>query len=493
MAGRGYNGSGQSNSSVDGQGYRKTATQPAEPNSFDHGATHYAPGSKFPFIAFDQPVTLTGYAAPATFGALIAGPDAVLTGYAAPFTAGSIIVGSPVVLTGYAAPSAFGALIAGPDAVLTGYAAPFTAGALIAGPDAVLTGYVAPAAFGALIAGPDAVLTGYAAPATFDTLVVGSPVVLTGYDAPTAFDTLIVGSPVVLTGYAAPATFDTLVVGSPVVLTGYDAPFTAGTLIVGQDAVLTGYAAPFTAGTLIVGSPVVLTGYAAPFVSGIVGVSTVLTLTGFVAPTAFGSLAASQHATPAITSHCDLAKARLLEQFINKRNIERLVCIIGDLAQEVEQTTADVLTYRSIDTASSASLTNIVKNIGMPRHGVGDAEFRQRADAMVQLIVSHAHPDAVLEALVTLDAGTDPSSISITDYLPIGAIATATVPVGAIIRGEFWAWLIKQMSPAGVKLILEYYETGVDILAWEMTADDDGIGGDLSEDGSDGGNMAEAV
>lgn len=217
-----------------------------------------------------------------------------------------------------------------------------------------------------------------------------------------------------------------------------------------------------------------------------------VSLDGLVAPATFDLLI---YRTPADLNHCDTGKARLLEQFRGKDKIEALICLIGDIIQEVEQSTADIIFYGDLARAFGNGLDLIGQTLYLPRNDLTDTVYRARLSAQASVIGSMGHVNDLLDVLTALDDGFtvgQGGDLTITEYFPAGALAHCLTNTQSI--GETFALFLKRATPAGVRLILEFeYEASIDLLAWEMTADDDGIGGDLSEDGTDGGTMAEAV
>lgn len=169
---------------------------------------------------------------------------------------------------------------------------------------------------------------------------------------------------------------------------------------------------------------------------------------------------------------CEIAKARLLEQFKSKPKIGHYICAFADRIQEIIQALADVQAFRSVETAEGMQLDRLGENLILFRNGFSDDKYRKFLLAKTKVIASHGRPDELSEILTYLDDGFAPTEISYTNSFPAAAILHCQVESGAQLDGEAYAVLLKSAIPAGVRLILEFEEQDEILFQWAESDDD---------------------
>lgn len=195
--------------------------------------------------------------------------------------------------------------------------------------------------------------------------------------------------------------------------------------------------------------------------------------------------------TPA-ESHCLLALDRLLSQFKGKDGIEGLICSIATRGTFLEQALINVSEFRSLDTALGEQLDQIGLLYRELRRGKDDDDYRAFLRASAVIVGSKGRPDEMLDALVFLDNGFDPASISLVEHYPASFIMTAKVPFGSQSLGEEFARVLRKIVPAGVKFVL-LFEYPVTTSHFVWTPDSGGGFAEESSPSATGGVWAEGI
>lgn len=97
-----------------------------------------------------------------------------------------------------------------------------------------------------------------------------------------------------------------------------------------------------------------------------------------------------------ITNHIEQAKARLIQQFKEKTNIESIIEVFGQQAQAIEDTLIDLLNNRSIDTATQTNLDRIGATLNEQRFGLSDANYRIVLYAKIARNFSEGTPEDLI-------------------------------------------------------------------------------------------------
>lgn len=178
-----------------------------------------------------------------------------------------------------------------------------------------------------------------------------------------------------------------------------------------------------------------------------------------------------------ITTHAADAKARLLQQFKDKANIEALLDAINVEVQRYEDEVMDLSDVLDIDLMGGVNLDNIGKIVGQPREGRSDADYRVAIRAKIGVNYSSGTPDEVIASFERITGSTDvtyaedyPAGLWIYGDAPtypddildqIDALAPASVYIGIMVRmlqeGTSEFILIEGTTD---KILLRYRSTG---------------------------------
>lgn len=207
-----------------------------------------------------------------------------------------------------------------------------------------------------------------------------------------------------------------------------------------------------------------------------------------------------RHATPEITSHCEVGKGKLLQQFKQKDKIGKYICAFADSIQDVEQVLTDVRAYRSLTESEGVQLDKLGQNLVWPRNGYDDEKYRRFLTARTKAVGSRGRPNDLLDILTALDGGFAPTEISYTTSPPAACILHCQVGAGEELEGEAFARVLKPCAPATVVLILEFEEQDVIPFEYEENVPEGDPAPTVADSGFEddeatgtGGIMAEAV
>jgi hypothetical protein len=156
-----------------------------------------------------------------------------------------------------------------------------------------------------------------------------------------------------------------------------------------------------------------------------------------------------------VTTHAVAAQGRLVSQYVDKPNLLALIGIVGARVQAVENTLWDVLTLRSLASATGQQLDNIGKLVGLARGSVvgGEDDAVYRTWLRVQVLINASRgtaPDLlgiVLAAfpLVTVRA------------IDSGPASVVVRVVGAVSQPTALSAALQLAKAGGVKLLTEYF------------------------------------
>ena len=199
-----------------------------------------------------------------------------------------------------------------------------------------------------------------------------------------------------------------------------------------------------------------------------------------------------------ITTHAELARARLATQFKEKPKLAALLDGISAQVQDVEDTLWALLTQRSLDTAVGAQLDDVGVLLNLPRYATeADADYRLKLEARVLVLTSSGTLEEtyVVADLVLPLFATGTPVLAIDEGYPAGFVLSVT---GATFTeddaAEFIRSFLRPMKPAGVRGIFTYLlADATDTFCFDG---DTGTGFDSGAVGApndDGGIWAEAV
>jgi hypothetical protein len=178
---------------------------------------------------------------------------------------------------------------------------------------------------------------------------------------------------------------------------------------------------------------------------------------------------------PVVMDHVAAALNRLPEQFKGKPNIEKLLRVLVGAIQQAEDAGQQLLTLRTIDTATGAQLDIIGKIVGQARAGLLDDDYRRYCRARVAANRSTGTMEDVLRvAKLVLN---DPSAHLAFENQGIAAyvLRVEDVAISADLAGVILMSFLAQITAAGVRPILEsgatdpdtWFEWDVDGRGWD--------------------------
>lgn len=150
--------------------------------------------------------------------------------------------------------------------------------------------------------------------------------------------------------------------------------------------------------------------------------------------------------------HVTAAINRLPEQFKNKTNIRKLVTLLVEPAQELEEVFWDLILYRTADTATDATLDLIGKIVGELRGGKADDLYRRYIKARILTNRSHGLVETLIRIVRLIHD--DPVYVHV-QSMPIATVVvtladTTTTDAVADALIDF----LKQAVSAGVRIDL---------------------------------------
>jgi hypothetical protein len=164
--------------------------------------------------------------------------------------------------------------------------------------------------------------------------------------------------------------------------------------------------------------------------------------------------------------HCEAAKARVLAQFVGKEKYEDWLCTLTTGYQKLEQAIQDVGAFDDLETAYGATLDQLGEILGQAREDHDETEYRVFLRAKALAVQCRGQPDAMLEILTVLVNGHEPDAVEYEPAYPAVAIFRCEVPEGRVFLGRQIAEVLRSVKPNGVRMILEYHETGATLFGW---------------------------
>lgn len=187
-----------------------------------------------------------------------------------------------------------------------------------------------------------------------------------------------------------------------------------------------------------------------------------------------------------ITNYCERAQTRLLEQFGDKPDLVKYICALITSFQELEFVYGDLLSQRSLDSASGVQLDGLGDIVGVERQGLSDDKYRDVIRFQAAINASNGEPESLITATKQLTGGTD---VILTELFPARALLFTN---GDNVSTEIVRQL-EDVAPAGValELISSYASTTPFAFEAEGTSDPDSFGYNEPNDPSSGGQYVE--
>lgn len=117
------------------------------------------------------------------------------------------------------------------------------------------------------------------------------------------------------------------------------------------------------------------------------------------------------------TLHRDRAISRLITQFKDKENITKLLEVLMEELDEIEQAQIDILFQKEIDTAVGFQLDIIGENLGLRRDGLSDSDYRVLLKLQKRINSSRGQAETVILAWKEL---TGTSAAELEENFPAG-------------------------------------------------------------------------
>lgn len=120
------------------------------------------------------------------------------------------------------------------------------------------------------------------------------------------------------------------------------------------------------------------------------------------------------------TNHVAEAIGNLIEQFKGKPNLEALISSYVTQIQDAENAAFQLITDRSIDTATGAQLDGIGQVVGLDRDGLSDDDYRTRLRVQIRLNLSTGTIEDVLTVATLITGG----SVELFEGWPASIVVT---------------------------------------------------------------------
>ena len=151
-----------------------------------------------------------------------------------------------------------------------------------------------------------------------------------------------------------------------------------------------------------------------------------------------------------ITDHTEAAKARLLQQYKGKANIEALLDSLGgQQIQDLEDILFDINSRLDIDTSVGVQLDNIGVIVGQPRSGKDDATYRIFLKAKAGRNVSEGDIERVISVWKIITGG---AVIQVIELFPAEVELFSDVPVPDALASDAFN-LMQDVVAAGVRVV----------------------------------------
>jgi hypothetical protein len=166
--------------------------------------------------------------------------------------------------------------------------------------------------------------------------------------------------------------------------------------------------------------------------------------------------------------------------------LQGLINSVASMCQEIEDYASDLLTKRTIDTASGNALDVIGEIVGQVRGGLSDDDYRSAIRFRIKLNTSCGQPDIVSEGLGFF---TSASRVRLTEKTTPATFAVWCN--AAVIPDGLWSQM-QAIRPAAVQMYLSYVLAQDDLTFVTELGPQEGKGyAELSY--APGGSLAELV
>lgn len=146
-----------------------------------------------------------------------------------------------------------------------------------------------------------------------------------------------------------------------------------------------------------------------------------------------------------ITNYCELAEDRLVEQFEDKPNLKKYLCVLISVLQELEFVFTELNTLRKLGTATGVQLDGLGDIVGVSRSGATDEVYRQLIAFQAGINTSSGEPESIIALAKTL---TQSTNVKYTPSFPAGFTLTVDGP----LVNTNTVRALEQSVPAGVQV-----------------------------------------
>ena len=123
-----------------------------------------------------------------------------------------------------------------------------------------------------------------------------------------------------------------------------------------------------------------------------------------------------------ISTHESDAKERIISELKDAENLEKLIGVLSNRQQDLENTSWDLLTQRNIDDAEGAQLDALATTLGIVRGTSDDDQLRIRLYAIIATYRSNGSIEVIISVFRAL---TQAGSVILTEVFPANIILTA--------------------------------------------------------------------
>jgi hypothetical protein len=157
---------------------------------------------------------------------------------------------------------------------------------------------------------------------------------------------------------------------------------------------------------------------------------------------------------------------RLPQQDKGKANTAKLYGAIAPQFQDLEDALFDLLTLRTVETATGNALDVLGRIVGQPRDGLSDDDYRRFVRARIATNKSRGRSKDIY-TVARLVINDDTVVLRIIPSPPACFILNLTGPITDNVAGILLAFE-KQAKAAGVRIILQYStESTADLFTWD--------------------------
>ena len=158
-----------------------------------------------------------------------------------------------------------------------------------------------------------------------------------------------------------------------------------------------------------------------------------------------------------VSSHTDELLSRVTSQFVGKENIGKLLKIIGEELDELEEVWFELLTDKSLRTAVGKQLDVVGVILNLTRNGMSDEDYRERLRYQIAINASNGTPDELISLTKVL---TNVTTVKLEERFP--------AEVRLTLGGEFPT----QAQVNALRDIIPVTVSPVQILMWGGDYDD---------------------